>query len=280
MLTCAFVHDIHFVMNVSPPLSRRDVIANRLAIGQPVIAGQLAVEFAISEDAIRRDLRALAAEGKCRRVYGGALPLTQPAEPMAARIEHAPRRKRLLAEAAASLILPNEFVFLDSGSTNLAIVDLIQSNLKITLATNSVDIASAVLRRGNIPLILVGGMVNPHVGGSVDAGAIASVGEMNIDRCFLGACSVSAKAGISVYDYSDAIFKKALVRHSSQLVVLSLSEKFQELAPHNICRGSDIDCLIVENQLPAEQEQELSAEGFVILKADGDPTENRSSIEA
>jgi DeoR/GlpR family transcriptional regulator of sugar metabolism len=273
------MHDIALGMNMNPPLSRRDVIAARLANGQAVTAGQLAVEFDISEDAIRRDLRALAAEGKCRRVYGGALPLSSPSLPMTTRIEHAPQRKKMLAEAAVGLIQKNEFVFLDSGSTNLAIVDLIPTDLKITIATNSVDIASAVLRRGNIPLILVGGMINPLVGGSVDAAAVAHISEMNIDRCFLGACSISAKSGVSVYEYSDAIFKKALVKRSSQLVVLSLSEKFQELAPHIVCKGSDLDRLIVERQLPDEQERELLSEGFVILKAEGD-VNNLSPIAA
>ena len=57
------------------PLARRDLIADRLANGLAVVATELAGEFAVSEDAIRRDLRALAAEGRCRRVYGGALPL-------------------------------------------------------------------------------------------------------------------------------------------------------------------------------------------------------------
>jgi hypothetical protein len=47
------------------PLSRRDAIAARLAQGQPVVAAAMATEFQISEDAIRRDLRALAAEGNC-----------------------------------------------------------------------------------------------------------------------------------------------------------------------------------------------------------------------
>ena len=57
------------------PLARRDLIAARLAEGQSVASVQLAAEFGVSEDAIRRDLRALAADGLCRRVYGGALPL-------------------------------------------------------------------------------------------------------------------------------------------------------------------------------------------------------------
>jgi DeoR/GlpR family transcriptional regulator of sugar metabolism len=50
------------------PTSRREVIADRLDAGLSVIASELAEEFQISEDAIRRDLRALAAEGRCKRV--------------------------------------------------------------------------------------------------------------------------------------------------------------------------------------------------------------------
>src|SRR5882757_3618170 len=92
------------IMHGDPPLGRRDVIAARLESGQPVSAATLAIEFTVSEDAIRRDLRALAAEGRCRRVYGGALPLSPATVPMAARIEEAPHRKQLLAQAAMAAI--------------------------------------------------------------------------------------------------------------------------------------------------------------------------------
>ncbi|WP_247655764.1 DeoR family transcriptional regulator, partial [Hydrogenophaga aromaticivorans] len=74
-------------MHTDIPLERRDLIAQRLAQGQPVVAAALAAEFQVSEDAIRRDLRALAAEGRCRRVYGGALPPLPGALPMAVRMD-------------------------------------------------------------------------------------------------------------------------------------------------------------------------------------------------
>ena len=48
-------------MNAILPLERRAAIAQRLADGQTVTAALLAAEFAVSEDAVRRDLRALAA---------------------------------------------------------------------------------------------------------------------------------------------------------------------------------------------------------------------------
>src|SRR5580704_7922082 len=103
------MHDIR--PTLESPLARRDVILSRLAQGQPVVAAALALEFEVSEDAVRRDLRALAAEGLCRRVYGGALPLV--ATPMRARIEEGRDRKQALARKAASLIKQCQFVFLD-----------------------------------------------------------------------------------------------------------------------------------------------------------------------
>src|SRR5258705_10241128 len=112
------------------PRSRRDQIAGRLDAGLPVVAAELAIEFSVSEDAIRRDLRALAAEGRCRRVYGGALPLSKAMAPMAARMEEARDRKQALARKAASLVKPGQFVFVDSGSTNLALVSCLPEDFE------------------------------------------------------------------------------------------------------------------------------------------------------
>src|ERR1700742_4147633 len=96
------------------PTTRRELIARRLAAGDTVVASALATEFEISEDAIRRDLRALAAEGLCERVYGGALPISPASAPMTARMIEAREQKMALARAAVQLIEPGELVFLDS----------------------------------------------------------------------------------------------------------------------------------------------------------------------
>src|SRR5471032_2239111 len=154
------------------PIARRDIIATRLDHGQPAVAAELATEFGVSEDAIRRDLRALAAEGLCRRVYGGALPISPTTAPMAVRIDEARERKEALALAAATTIQRGEFLFLDSGSTNLALARTLPEDFDLTIATNSIDIAGAVAIRPDLRLVLVGGTVDPIVGGCVDADAI------------------------------------------------------------------------------------------------------------
>ena len=255
-------------MNDEIPLARRDLIAGRLAQGQPVVAASLAVEFNVSEDAIRRDLRALAAEGRCRRVYGGALPITSSSVPMSARMDEAREQKEALARAAVSLIQRGELVFLDSGSTNLALVGFLPEDYDLTVATNSIDIAAAVLRRSDLLLIMIGGVVDQAVGGCVDARAVQAVEQMNIDRCFIGACAVSPKGGASAFDSADAMFKRAVLAASDQSVVLALTDKLVVRAPHRVATIKEIDCLVVEHDLSRSEHLALSKAGLSVLKAE------------
>ena len=259
------------IMHGDLPLGRRDVIAARLESGQPVSAATLAIEFTVSEDAIRRDLRALAAEGRCRRVYGGALPLSPATVPMAARIETRQVEKLRLARAAVATVERGELLFLDSGSTNLAIVDALPEDTDLVIATNAIDIAAAVLRRQDLQLIVVGGSADILVGGCVDAAATAVVGQMRISRAFLGACSVSAEDGVGAFHFPDACFKRAVRAASRRTVVLATAEKLKESAPHLVASLSDIDTLIVEPGTDAHQRAALEAGGCRhVLVADGD----------
>ena len=254
-------------MTTDIPLARRDLIAQRLDRGERVIASSLAHEFGVSEDAIRRDLRALAAAGRCRRVYGGALPLSPASTTMAERLEEGAAPKASLARAAAALVQPDELVFLDNGSTNLAIVRFLPHDAGITIATNSVPTAAEVLKRSDLRLIMVGGMVDPNIGGCIDAHALAQVALLNIDRCFLGACAVSAAGGIAAFDAADASFKRALLAASTHVAVLATDDKLETRAPHRIAGVDAIDRLIVTPDAPAAALAALAQAGATLLSA-------------
>jgi DeoR/GlpR family transcriptional regulator of sugar metabolism len=100
--------------------------------------------------------------------YGGALPLSPASTPMAARIDLARERKNALARAGATLVERGELVFLDCTSTNLALVQLLPADYGLTIATNAIAIAAEVVKRRDL-LIVLGGLVDQHVGGCVDA---------------------------------------------------------------------------------------------------------------
>jgi len=234
-------------MNNTLPLARRDVIARRLDDGNSVVAADLAAEFDISEDAIRRDLRALAAEGRCRRVYGGALPLSPASTPIEVRTGEKQESKRMLAIAAIPLIEPGELLFLDNGSTNLVLANMLPTGMGISVATNSVAIAAAVLAHGDIPLTLVGGTVNAEIGGCIDVAAARAVQQLNFDRAFLGACAVSLGEGVAAFDADDAAFKRIVMEVSRHTVVMSTTEKLQTRARYRVAPLDSLDALVVEH---------------------------------
>ena len=251
------------------PLARRDLIAARLAEGQSVASVQLAAEFGVSEDAIRRDLRALAAEGLCRRVYGGALPL--PVRPLSARLGEGVDAKRALAARAATLVGRGELVFLDAGSTHVALVDALPEDLGLTVATNSIDVAAAVLARQDIELLMIGGAVDAGIGGAVDAVAIETVTRLAIDLSFIGVCGISGDGGVGALNHADAIFKRAVMATSRRRAALITSDKFGARWSYRIAPARDFSHFVVERDAPETSVAGLLDAGAEVLKA-GAPT--------
>lgn len=242
-------------------LGRRQQIADRLARGQAVVATALAKEFGVSEDAVRRDLRALAQEGLCHRVYGGALPLSPASTPIEVRSGEDAARKRALARAAVGLIAKGQTIFLDTGSTVLQLTGLLPRDFGLRVVTNSLPAAAALMARDDLSLILIGGRVNPTVGGCVDARALAELGRFRFDLCFLGACALSVQNGLAGFDMDDVDVKRRLLEVSSATALMMTNAKLETSAPFAIGPISDIAHVVLEHDAPSEVVSALRARG-------------------
>jgi DeoR/GlpR family transcriptional regulator of sugar metabolism len=200
-------------------------------------------------------------------VYGGALPVSPASTPMATRIDEARERKDALARVGATLVEPGALVFLDSGSTNLALVRFLPADHDLTVATNSIAIAAEVVKRKDLQLIVLGGLVDPHVGGCVDANAVARLGEMNIDTGFIGACAVSVPTGVCAFHPADATFKRALRAASRSTVVMATTDKLGTRAPHRIAAVGDVHRFILESDVPDGDVNALVQAGTSVIRA-------------
>jgi DeoR/GlpR family transcriptional regulator of sugar metabolism len=251
-----FMHD-----SFSLPLGRRQQIAQRLALGQAVVAGSLAQEFGVSEDAIRRDLRALAQEGLCQRVYGGALPLSPASTPIDVRSGEDAARKRALARAAVELVTKGQTIFLDTGSTVLHLAGLLPRDCGLRVVTNSLPVAAALMTRSDLSLIVIGGRVNPAVGGCVDARAVAELGRFRFDLCFLGACALSVPTGLAGFDMDDVDVKRRLLEVGAATVLMMTNAKLETSAPFAIGPVSDVAHVVLEHDASPEVVSALRAAG-------------------
>lgn len=244
---------------------RQARIAEKLAASGKVLAGELALEFAVSEDTIRRDLREMAAAGLCRRVYGGALAPVPPTAPFTERVAEQPGRKRALARAATQFIEPGMLVFLDASSTNLAIAREISSLSGITVATNAPLIASTLMDA--VDLILIGGTVDRRVGAAIGGKALSDVALLRPDLCVLGACGVEAQAGITAFHLEDAEFKRVIARRSRSVMTTAMNEKLGTAAPHDVISVVECGRIVVEHDAPAETLADIEALGVEIVGA-------------
>lgn len=249
-------------MHDSPlPLARRDQIAHRISRGQPVVSGNLAAEFGVSEDAIRRDLRALAQQGLCRRVYGGALPLSPASSPLVVRRGEDRKQKHALAEVAAGLIRPGMTLFLDTGSTVAELAALLPARPGLRVVTNSLPAAAALMHRTDLTLVMIGGGVDPVTGGCTDSAALSRLGLYRFDLSFFGACALSLTEGLAGFDLADVDFKRLLLERSAATALMMTNAKLETAAPHAIAGLAAVDDYILAADAPAAITAALRAAG-------------------
>jgi DeoR/GlpR family transcriptional regulator of sugar metabolism len=263
-LDCAWYFS--FMHALSGPI-RKSEIESRLQRGLSVNANALAKEFLVSEDAIRRDLRALAAEGKCKRVYGGGLPISPDGVPLEHRLLNHSKEKRALALAALSLLSEASTVFLDSGSTNLALAREMPPDRSLTIATNSISIASALLERQNFKVIVVGGEIERETGAAIGLSAIREAERLSFDLCFLGACAVSMSLGIGAFQLADAEFKRTLIARSARIAALVTMDKVETRAPFQVAALAVLDHVVLEGGTSEEIVSAFSNAGPKVIIA-------------
>jgi DeoR/GlpR family transcriptional regulator of sugar metabolism len=225
---------------------RQSVILRKLHSDGRVLAADLAVEFRVSEDTVRRDLREMAAAGLCERVYGGALPVAPAGGSLGHRAGIARDRKQALAVAAVSQIVPGSTVFFDAGSTNLAIATALPMDLTLTAATNAPAIAAALIEKPAVNVILIGGLIDRQVSGALGAKAMRDMESLSPDLCILGACGIDLTAGVTAFGFEDAEFKRFAASRSKKVLVAATSDKFGTAAPHSVLPVAQCECLVVE----------------------------------
>lgn len=243
------------------PEQRQSLIRDLLRKEGRVVCVKLSQQLQVSEHTIRRDLQELAREGVCKRVYGGAVGLSPASGSFAKRSEQAQASKALLGQAGAQLIRDGGCIFIDAGTTNLAVAKAIPPELSLTVVTNAPSIAAEVMNLPRCEVIMLGGRIQARTGAALGATALSQVEDMHFDQCLLGACAVDPAQGLTVFDYEDAEFKRGLVRQSNELIVALTSDKIPSIARYKVVSCQEIAILVVDHDIPRDKVAALIEQG-------------------
>jgi len=148
---------------------------------------------------IRRDLDRLETEGLIRRTHGGAVTesLGEVELDFTARRNQNARAKRQIGQAAAALVREGDVIFLDAGSTLIAMAEFLVGK-RLTVVTHSLPIADRLAGRDGIEVFLLGGQVRRDLMSVVGYRAEESLASFRLDKAFLGtAASTFSAASIT-----------------------------------------------------------------------------------
>ncbi len=223
---------------------------------------ELAAALGVSAATVRRDLAALERGGGLRRIHGGAMagegrdeePLFDDKTSMAA-----PQKQRI-AEAALKLIRPRDIVYLDGGSTVLALARLLLAQTQLTVVTNSLRVAQ-VLSGGGPRMILTGGECRTLSQTFVGPLTRAVLEQMHLDVAFMGTIGVSAGQGMTTTDPAEAFTKEQALARATRAVLLADSTKFGKTSFVRFGAIRDLSTVISDRQMPAGERKALRKAG-------------------
>jgi DeoR/GlpR family transcriptional regulator of sugar metabolism len=229
---------------------------------------ELCEHLSVSPATVRRDLEELESLGEIQRVYGGAVNIGgRLDEPLFDdKTNIATREKQRIAQAALKYIQPNDTIFLDGGSTILELVHLIRERSNLTVVTNSLR-AAIELAAGRPRLILVGGEVRRLSQTVVGPLTRLTLGDLHMDKAFLGTIGLSLKEGLTTTDPGEAYTKELVMEHAREVILLADRTKIGKVSFTCSGRLEKVRVLVTDGLVDRRFLSEFRKKGIEIVRA-------------
>jgi len=218
-----------------------------------IALGDLAKELQASESTIRRDLDYLDEQGFVKRTHGGAV--FQGGEHVLPALEERAQReleeKRQIAQAAAARIKDGDAILLDGGTTTLEVARLLVGR-PLQIVTNSLPIANLFASSRETDLVILGGYVYPKTGVALGPSTVRMMDDVHVQQTILSVGGITAK-GLFNSNLLLVETERAMMRCADEVIVVADHTKIGRQALAFLCELREIDTLIVDAKISAEQ---------------------------
>ena len=236
---------------------RRNRIIELLKENHSISVSDLCEILEASEATIRRDLSILENSGKLERTHGGAIynesNRINIEDVLSSREGKFLLEKQLIAKKAFDLLENHDTIVLDAGTTTYELAYLIgQSNLHLTIVTNSMIVFKELAKNPNVELIILGGKVRTNTLASVGSAAVELMQRLFVDKAFLGTNGINLNEGFTTTDMDEAGIKRAMIQSSKQRVILADNSKFNKVYINQFAPVSMVDIIVTDDQTNKE----------------------------
>lgn len=271
------------LLGAALPEERRLQVAAQLRRDTRVRVEDLAEQFAVSGETIRRDLKTLEDRGLARRVYGGAvawdaavdpglpslalpLPTGQPSSATSAATD-AEHALGDIAAAAAALVQPDETVILDVGAAAMETARALPLTFTGRVLCASVRTGALLAARPGVEVHLAGGRLRQTDLACVDESAAGFFDRFFAHRAFLCVDGVDPRAGLTCRDLDEIPVRRAMLRQAAQCFVLAESTRLGAIAVGRLAAVAELAGIITDAAADPELVRALENAGTRVLIA-------------
>jgi len=234
-------------------IERRNQILITLETEKRVLVHELAKEYAVTEETIRRDLEKLEKEGLLKKTYGGAVQADNISVdlPYLMRVETNKAQKIIIAEKILKLVNTKENIMLDASSTCVHIARKLKKLDKLTIITNSVEILMECSNADNINAISTGGLLRGASLSLTGSSVTQAISQLTADKAIISCKGLDFEKGIMESHLEEAEIKKSMAANARELILAVDSSKFNRLSFAKMLELKRVD-LVVSDHIPAD----------------------------
>jgi len=229
----------------------------------------LAEEFGVTLETIRRDIAPLAESGTLIKLHGFvSLPEDAALPAFHARMQENTAAKTRIARTVASLVEDDTSVMLEAGSTLNHIASALSARRSLTVITNSLEVArvAAAIPEGRI--YMAGGEVRVDEGAALGRSAVDYIRQFTAQYGIISANALDVRRGVTRFEPLDVEFSGALLAQTAKHILALDSSKFEREALIQVCELADIDILVTEAEPPDGLRRALENAGVRIMLAE------------
>lgn len=246
---------------------RQEQIAQLLQQFGEVKIAELRSQFHVSDMTLRRDLELLERQGAAYRTFGGAIAVPQRDVDLTERAEYHIEEKANIGRQAAALVLSDQAVFIDSGTTTLHLVKHWPNVRNTTVVTNALNIAVELQRR-DVATLIIGGLLREATSSLVGPIAEETLGRMAFDQVFIGAAGFTLEHGFSNSNVFESEVKRTAISRAAEITVLLDHSKFGQRSLASFADLSQVNRVITDRQPSSDVVEACRQSGVELVIAE------------
>ena len=213
---------------------------------------ELARDFDVTTQTIRRDINFLCDNGMLRRFHGGAGPASS-----VENVDYTSRQvlnheaKIRIAQEVVQHIPDNASLFINIGTTTEEVAKALSSRKNLRIITNNLNVAAQLCSNKSFEVIVAGGVVRSDRG-VIGESTIDFIRQFKVDFGIIGISGIDADGTLLDYDYREVRVAQEIIGNSRQVFLVTDHSKFSISPMVKLGTLSDVDAFFTDTEPPRE----------------------------